>query len=184
MSTFDEVVELLASVSHPSGIPQKVKMGEEAWEKLLKLATKPADIPIPGATLFGIPVFIDETYPPDVWRIFNTHDEVLKSGSTRFILSRADLYVQMEEMEAAMGGEEYNCSGWDGPCGGCARCGRAQVSYYFDQMRREADRYHSAGFEWAPKAIASFRVWAERHDSYSCWTAKERPEGVFPWEKL
>ena len=181
---FGEMVEYLWPVTWaPSEIPQKVKMGKEAWETLREQALVPTGLR--GIDrLLGIPVFIDETYPPDVWRLFNGNGEVLKSGTSRFILSRADLYAQMEEMEAAMGGEEYNCSGWDGPCGGCARCGRAQVSYYFDQMRREADRYHSAGFEWAPKAIASFRVWAERHDSYSCWTAKERPEGTFPWEKL
>ncbi len=93
-----------------------------------------------------------------------------------------------DEFESnVIGGDTSDCGwGWDGPCGGCARCMTAQMSYYLRREEERARPFLDAGFdvldpsvitiEWSPGYSAG-------HDAYNCRMAGEREAWRFPWEE-
>jgi hypothetical protein len=103
---------------------------------------------------------------------------------TRYILSRADLYARLNEVDEMYGLEESAYCGYP-PCGGCFSCLRAQVSYQFDNERMQANCFQAADFECAPYVIDAYELthgysqaFAPHHDHWRCFQAGE---GVRRW---
>jgi len=186
---WERMTRLLAPQDRDARFPQRCHIGSEAWDALREHAKVPAQPFGYVNQFYGVPIVLDESYPPDIWRILDQHGEEMASGSSRFLLSKADLDARLQDADEHGGGPEYDCWGVgspDGPCGGCGRCFRMMESHYFEKSRVEAAHYHAAGFEWAPYAIdlGHFPGFGGYHESYGCAMAKERPFGMFPWEKL
>lgn len=90
--------------------------------------------------------------------------------------------------ETQIAGDTSDCGGWgwDGPCGGCARCMRQQFGYYMQKEEEQARVWLQAGFDVAPIGMIQIDWmpgFGGAHDSYNCRMSGERSEWFFSWEE-
>ncbi|MGL4525388.1 MAG: hypothetical protein ACRCUC_00270 [Aestuariivirga sp.] len=98
----------------------------------------------------------------------------------RYYLSDRDLSDRLDEMP---GNDESDCGwGFDGPCGGCARCITAQQQHYFYKEREQARMFQRAGFEYVDSRVIDMDFFeVDKHDSYDCSRLEEIESYEFPW---
>jgi hypothetical protein len=85
-------------------------------------------------------------------------------------------------MEEQIAGDTSDCGGWDGPCGGCARCMTQQFGYYMMKEEESARVFLNAGLDVAPPHFVTVPWSGNYHDSWRCFRAGEKTVGGFPWE--
>lgn len=73
--------------------------------------------------------------------------------------------------------------GWEGPCGGCARCIREQFGYYMSKEIESARVFLRASFDVADPRLIQLPFCGDFHDMWRCYRAKERAAGRYPWRK-